>query len=228
MPNPTFMLSNGRQYQPRRGAAPTCRSGLSHLRRSQSITSSCWHLTPSFSGRFPVRCRPRERSFTVCDMPSLIRLDSLIHEVQPLVGTLRALLSESSAPDPVLIKHCPECEFETYCRKRVTEKDDLSLLDSLSIKDRTTLNTKGIFTVTQFAYTFRPRRRPKRLASRKEKYHHALKALAIRLCTRIWINVHSRRLSGKRRIRSWWLPSAGHSAAGNRDRGNPDHGVTPP
>jgi predicted RecB family nuclease len=53
-------------------------------------------------------------------------------------------------------------------------------LDSLSIKDRTTLNTKGIFTVTQFAYTFRPRRRPKRLASRKEKYHHALKALAIR------------------------------------------------
>jgi len=109
-----------------------------------------------------------------------LRLDTLIHEVQPLVGTLRTLLSESSAPDPVLIKHCPECEFETYCRKRVTDKDDLSLLDSLSIKDRTTLNTKGIFTVTQFAYTFRPRRRPKRLASRKEKYHHALKALAIR------------------------------------------------
>jgi len=78
-----------------------------------------------------------------------LRLDTLIHEVQPLVGTLRTLLSESSAPDPVLIKHCPECEFETYCRKRVTEKDDLSLLDSLSIKDRTTLNTKGIFTVTQ-------------------------------------------------------------------------------
>src|SRR6266852_4811180 len=48
------------------------------------------------------------------------------------------------------------------------------------------------------------------------------------LCTRIWINVHSRRLSGKRRIRSWWLPSAGPSAAGNRDRGNPDHGVTAP
>jgi len=67
-----------------------------------------------------------------------LRLDTLIHEVQPLVGTLRTLLSESSAPDPVLIKHCPECEFETYCRKRVTEKDDLSLLDSLSIKDRTT------------------------------------------------------------------------------------------
>src|SRR5262249_6549022 len=33
---------------------------------------------------------------------------------------------------------------------------------------------------TQLAYTFRPRRRPKHQASRREKYHHALKALAIR------------------------------------------------
>jgi len=109
-----------------------------------------------------------------------LRLDTLIHEVQSLVGKLRALLSESSPPDPILIKHCSECEFETYCRKRVTEKDDLSLLDSLSVTDRAKLNAKGIFTVTQLAYTFRPRRRPKRLASRKEKYHHALRALAIR------------------------------------------------
>ena len=30
------------------------------------------------------------------------------------------------------------------------------------------------------AYTFRPRRRTKRLAERPERYHHALKALAIR------------------------------------------------
>ena len=62
----------------------------------------------------------------------------------------------------------------------MTERDDLSLLDSLNVTDRAKLNAKGIFTATQLAYTFRPRRRPKRLASRKEKYHHALKALAIR------------------------------------------------
>ena len=55
-----------------------------------------------------------------------LRLDTLIHEVQSLVGKLRALLSENGPPDPVLIKHCSECEFETYCRKRVTERDDLS------------------------------------------------------------------------------------------------------
>jgi len=32
-----------------------------------------------------------------------LRLDTLIHEVQLLVGKLRALLSESSPPEPVLI-----------------------------------------------------------------------------------------------------------------------------
>jgi predicted RecB family nuclease len=62
-------------------------------------------------------------------------LDTLIHEVQLLVGKLRALLSESGPPDPVLIKHCPECEFETYCRKRVTEKDLIASWITVSIKD---------------------------------------------------------------------------------------------
>jgi predicted RecB family nuclease len=109
-----------------------------------------------------------------------LKLDAWIHEVESLVGNLRALQTESSPPDPVLIKHCSECVFESSCRRRVTEKDDLSLLDGLGTTERAKLNAKGIFTVTQLAYTFRPRRRPKRQASRREKYHHALKALAIR------------------------------------------------
>jgi len=109
-----------------------------------------------------------------------LKLDAGIHEVESLVGKLRASLTEGTPPDPVLIKHCSECTFEACCRKRVTEKDDLSLLDGLGTTDRGKLNAKGIFTVTQLAYTFRPRRRPKHQASRREKYHHALKALAIR------------------------------------------------
>jgi hypothetical protein len=32
----------------------------------------------------------------------------------------------------------------------------------------------------QLSYTFRPRRRPKHLAGKHEKYHHSLKALALR------------------------------------------------
>jgi predicted RecB family nuclease len=47
-------------------------------------------------------------------------------------------------------------------------------------KERKQFNSKGIFGVTQLSYTFRPRRRPKHLARKREKYHHSLKALAIR------------------------------------------------
>jgi uncharacterized repeat protein (TIGR03803 family) len=46
------------------------------------------------------------------------------------------------------------------------------------------------------------------------------------LCTTICRSVHSTRLSGKRRIRSWWLPSVAPSVTGNRDRGSLDHDAT--
>src|SRR5208283_4376490 len=54
------------------------------------------------------------------------------------------------------------------------------LLARMSEKERKKLQSKGIFTITQLSYTFRPRRRPKRLRDKREKYHHSLKALAIR------------------------------------------------
>ena len=53
-------------------------------------------------------------------------------------------------------------------------------MSNMSAKERRKFNSKGIFTVTQLSYTFRARRRPKRLAGKCEKYHHSLKALAIR------------------------------------------------
>ena len=50
----------------------------------------------------------------------------------------------------------------------------------MSEQEREKYRSKGIFTVTQLSYTFRPRRRPKRLRDKREKYHYALKALALR------------------------------------------------
>src|SRR5438309_3851483 len=40
--------------------------------------------------------------------------------------------------------------------------------------------SKGIFTVAQLSYTFRPRRRRRELRGKQEKHHHSLRALAIR------------------------------------------------
>ncbi|BFU90856.1 MAG: hypothetical protein NTAFB01_20430 [Nitrospira sp.] len=110
----------------------------------------------------------------------IVKTSTLAREVRKQIEKIATLLSSPSPPDLILNRHCVECEFQTRCRQKAIEKDDLSLLSSLTEKERKKFNGKGIFTVTQLSYTFRPRRRPKRLAGKREKYHHSLKALAIR------------------------------------------------
>jgi predicted RecB family nuclease len=111
---------------------------------------------------------------------SKVTANTISRAVNKTIGQVAALLSTSSPPDLILNRHCPECGFQSRCRKKAIEKDDLSLLANLPTKERSRLNGKGILTVNQLAYTFRPRRRTKRLAARPEKYHHSLKALALR------------------------------------------------
>jgi predicted RecB family nuclease len=100
--------------------------------------------------------------------------------VRALIEKIEALLSSPSPPDLVLIPHCAECEFQVRCREKALEKDDLSLLAGMTVKERNKLHEKGIFTVTQLSYTFRPRRRHKRQRDKLDKYYHSLRALAIR------------------------------------------------
>jgi hypothetical protein len=111
---------------------------------------------------------------------SKVKTSALAGEVRKRLGKITALLASPAPPDLVLNRHCAECEFQARCRKLAVEKDDLSLLAGMSAKERQKLRSKGIFTVTQLSYTFRPRRRPRRQRDKREKYHHALKALAIR------------------------------------------------
>jgi predicted RecB family nuclease len=101
-------------------------------------------------------------------------------EVQTCIERITELLSRPSASDLALNRHCGECRFQAYCRQKAVAKDDLSLLSGKTEKERTRIHSKGIFTVTQLSHTFRPRRRPRRLPDNREKYYHAIKALAIR------------------------------------------------
>jgi len=109
-----------------------------------------------------------------------IKTSAFTSEVRKLTGKIVKLISSESPPDLILKRHCAECEYQALCREQAIEKDNLSLLAGMTEKERKKLNSKGIFTVTQLSYTFRPRRRPKRLRDKREKYHHSLKALAIR------------------------------------------------
>ena len=109
-----------------------------------------------------------------------VKITVLSRQVRKQIGKIDKMLSLNAPPDLVLNRHCTECEFQIQCREKTIAKDDLSLLSGMSEEQRKKLNGKGIFTVTQLSYTFRPRRRSKRLAANPEKYHHSLKALAIR------------------------------------------------
>jgi len=109
-----------------------------------------------------------------------VKTSALALDVRKHIAEIDALLSSPSPPDLVLIQHCTECEFQTQCRQKALETDDLSLLSGMTQKERKKLRDKGLFTVTQLSYTFRPRRRPKHLRDKPEKYQHSLRALAIR------------------------------------------------
>ena len=109
-----------------------------------------------------------------------VKTGALTSEVREVTRKIGALVSSNSPPDLVLNRHCPECEFQTQCRQKAIEADDLSLLSGMTRNERASHRSKGIFTVTQLSYTFRPRKTPKRAKNPAKPRYMALQALAIR------------------------------------------------
>jgi predicted RecB family nuclease len=125
-----------------------------------------------------------------------VKTSSLISEVRMRTKSCAALVANTSPPDLVLNRHCGQCEFQSRCHKQARGKDDLSLLGGMSDKERKRFHDKGIFTVTQLSYTFRPRRRRRGAQGRQEKYHHSLRALAIRKDKIHAVDVPDQKLDG--------------------------------
>ena len=59
-------------------------------------------------------------------------------------------------PVPVLNRHCPVCDFEPRCRAVATMREDLSLLGNMTEKERAKCREKGITTIAQLSYGYRP------------------------------------------------------------------------
>src|SRR5207302_7020431 len=83
-------------------------------------------------------------------------------------------------PPVVLNKHCPYCSFKNVCRRQAEEADDLSLLDRMTPKAIRRYHSKGIFTVKQLSFLFKPRRRRRRRAAQPPHFDLEIQALAIR------------------------------------------------
>jgi len=109
-----------------------------------------------------------------------VDLIQLMAKTQNIINKIIKQQENPVLPQLILNKHCTTCEFQIRCHQLAIEKDELTLLSRFTEKERKRYHDKGIFTVTQLSYTFRARRRPKHLATKPEKYSHALKALAIR------------------------------------------------
>jgi predicted RecB family nuclease len=112
---------------------------------------------------------------------------NLLDETCNLIGKTTALVVAESAPDLILNRHCNKCEFHATCRRKALEKDDLSLLAGMTEKERRKHHRRGIFTVTQLSYTFRPRRTPKRVTTSAKLHYFSLQALALKE-TKVYVN----------------------------------------
>jgi predicted RecB family nuclease len=110
-----------------------------------------------------------------------VRLDAkLYHQAEQVLDELKRLQQGGESPRLALNEHCQQCEFRQRCHEQAVREDNLSLLRGISEKEVKGLTRKGIFTLTQLAHTFRPRRKGKRAVSKTHHRYHALQALAIR------------------------------------------------
>lgn len=109
-----------------------------------------------------------------------VALGPLIAGARAAVEQLTTLAAAPEPPRAVLNRHCPDCEFRAQCRAAAVERDDLSLLSGVSDKELARLHRNGVFTVTQYAYTFRPGRVRRASKAAFRKHDPALQALAVR------------------------------------------------
>jgi predicted RecB family nuclease len=109
-----------------------------------------------------------------------VKTSTFVRDAQQRIKQIAELLSASSPPELILKRHCAECEFQRRCRQNALDTDDLSLLSGMSKVERAQHRSRGIFSVRQLSYTFRPRRTRKRAKNRTRPHSFALQALAIR------------------------------------------------
>ena len=122
---------------------------------------------------------------------TIIGLQQQAHHIQlvphykklhSLLEAIRAWTSVAS-PDPppvILNRHCPSCPFREECRAIAESKDDLSLLDRMTPKLMRRYQKKGIFSVTQLSYVFKPRKRRKGKRATPPPFNLEIQALALR------------------------------------------------
>jgi predicted RecB family nuclease len=101
-------------------------------------------------------------------------------KAQKILNDLTDYLQGQKQPRLWLNDHCRICRYQQQCKAEATQLDDLSLLRRMSEREIQLYHRKGIFTVRQLSYTFRFRKRSKRVKARGRPHSFPLQALALR------------------------------------------------
>ncbi|MHB1038639.1 MAG: IS66 family transposase [Pirellulales bacterium] len=115
--------------------------------------------------------------------PKRLKLDPLYAAVSKSVNVLHEWTRQlpSEPPACVMGNKCQTCEFRDYCHAEAEKADSLYLLDKMTPKVAAKYQKKGIFTLTQLSYVYRPRRRPKKsVGTIRTPFNVELQSLAIR------------------------------------------------
>ena len=109
-----------------------------------------------------------------------LKLSSFTKNIEKTINDLHKTLSDSGEPILILNKHCPVCEYSSYCKQKALAEGNISLLDRATSKSIAKYKQKGIFTIQQLSYLYKPRRREKQLAKPLISHNIEIQALAIR------------------------------------------------
>ena len=104
----------------------------------------------------------------------------LLDKAEIIIDDIQKISQFKSKPECYHNKHCDICEFKKYCKEEALKVHDLTLLKGMPKAEIKKLKSRGIFTVTQLSYTFRPRKRKENETSLYQKRHYSLQARAIR------------------------------------------------
>jgi predicted RecB family nuclease len=121
-----------------------------------------------------------------------VKIADHVAQTRETINAIGAICRSREPPPLILNDHCAVCDFQLRCRGLAIERDDLSLLSAMTDKERAKCNAKGIFTITQLSYGYRPRRRKRirtevessaeseKRAAASDRNDHSLRALAIK------------------------------------------------
>jgi predicted RecB family nuclease len=109
-----------------------------------------------------------------------IKLVILSHEARRTLQEIGEIQATGAPPRLFLNPHCQICDYRRRCHAEATARDDLSLLRGMGEKEITKYARRGLFTVTQLSYTYRPRKKHRTSNRKGQAHQHTLQALAIR------------------------------------------------